>query len=313
MPDSNLPICVTGSEGFIGKHLCAKLARGHRRIIGVDRLAPTAAVPYRPVQADIEQFDQLRQIGAECAARPMIHLAAEAEVLAPWSQIPATFSTNLVGTWNVLTAFQPELFVFPSTCSVYGTASEKRALPRLSAVKPLSLYGASKSMGELLLRDWTKDSGSAAVVLRLGNVVGAGCRGLIPYLVRHAQRYPEAQVRAELRGHGRLLRDYTPVEFIATIFEAALDRRWKPGSCSIFNVGTGRGLNNREITWMVQRALAREGYRLECNWENPVPASEAMEIVLNCESLVRHFGVSVPTVEEVEASVYESVRSHLVA
>jgi nucleoside-diphosphate-sugar epimerase len=280
-------------------------------MVGVDRVEAPEGAPYRAVRADIRCLGQLVPLGEEWAGKPVIHLAAEAEVVTPWDMIPTTFSTNLEGTWNVLTALRPGLFVFPSTCSVYGTSSVKRSLPQPGAVKPLSLYGASKSMGELLLRDWTRSTGSAAVVLRLGNVIGANCRGLIPYLVQHAKRHPEGDVRAELRGKGRLERDYTPVEFVARIFEAALDGRWKPGSCSIFNVGTGRGLNNRQITEMVQRALLRHGYRLQCNFDNPVPAGEAIEIVLNCESLERRFGVSVPSVEDVERSVEESVLSHL--
>jgi UDP-glucose 4-epimerase len=280
-------------------------------MVGLDRVEAPEGAPYRPVQADIRCIGQLAPLGEEWAGGPVIHLAAEAEVVTPWDMIPTTFSTNLEGTWNVLTALRPGLFVFPSTCSVYGTSSVKRSLPRPGAVKPLSLYGASKSMGELLLRDWTRSTGSAAVVLRLGNVIGANCRGLIPYLVQHAKRHPEGDVRAELRGNGRLERDYTPVEFVAQIFEAALDGRWNPGSCSIFNVGTGRGLNNRQIAEMVRRVLLRHGYRLECNFDNPVPAGEAIEIVLNCESLERRFGVSVPSVEDVERSVEVSVLSHL--
>jgi nucleoside-diphosphate-sugar epimerase len=311
MPNGDTPVCVTGSSGFVGKHLCGNLTAAHRELIGLDRLEAPAGATYRPVQADIQHLDQIRDIGAECAGRRMIHLAAEAEVVTPWDLIPAIFSTNLVGAWNLLTAFRPRLFVFASSSAVYGTASVRRALPRLSASRPLSLYGASKSMGELLLRDWTKEFGSAAVVLRLGNVVGGGCRGLIPYLVGHAKRYRQADVRAELRGHGRLLRDYTPVEFVSRIFAAALDLQWKTGSCSIFNVGTGRGLTNRAVAEMVRRVLAREGYRLECNWDNPVPASEAIEIVPNCESLERRFGMPLPSVEEVEASIEQSVLSHL--
>jgi UDP-glucose 4-epimerase len=311
MPDTKRSVCVTGSGGFIGTHLCAKLAAYREEMFGLDRVEAPEGAPYQPVRADIRCLDQLAAFGEQWAGKAVIHLAAEAEVVTPWDMIPITFSTNLEGTWNVLTALRPGLFVFPSTCSVYGSSSVAQSLPQMDAVKPLSLYGASKSMGELLLRDWAQSTGSAAVVLRLGNVIGASCRGLIPYLVRHAIRHPEGSVRAELRGKGRLERDYTPVGFVTRIFEAAVNGNWKPGSCSIFNVGTGRGLNNRQITEMVQRVLLRKGYRLECNWDNPVPAGEAIEIVLNCESLERHFGVKVPSVEEVEQSVEESVLSHL--
>jgi UDP-glucose 4-epimerase len=281
------------------------------RLAGLDR-APDPRAPWPTHKADIRHIREMQDFASERRGDPMIHMAADAEVLAPWSQIPETFGTNLMGTWNLLTLFEPKLFVFPSTGAVYGNSSMRRALPRPSSVKPLSLYGASKSTGEILLRDWTIATGSNAVVLRLGNIIGAGCRGLIPFLVHHALRYPEGEVRAELRGHGKMLRDYTPVEFVASIFRASLTYPWKPGALDLFNIGTGFAMTNRDVTRVVQRVLRRRGLRLECNFNNRVPHSEANEIVLNVESLIRKFDVRPPTREAVEASIEASVYSHLV-
>ena len=310
MEDREL-VVVTGSSGFIGKHVCAALNRASRTFVGVDRAAPPNGAAYTHVTAELRDMPAIRPLLAPWSGRSVIHLAAEAEVVTPWDQIPATFSTNLNATWNVLTALETRLIVFPSTCSVYGTAERSQSLPRMSAVKPLSLYGASKSMGEILLRDWATGNGAVAVIFRLGNVIGAGCRGLIPFLVGHAKKHPEGDVPAQLRGQGKLLRDYTPVEYVVQAFQLALDHNWKSGTSPIFNIGTGRGIDNREIAGMVTRVLERNGYRLQCNWDNPVPAGEAIRIVLNPDRLEHEFGLKAPSPEEVEKSVEESVLSHL--
>lgn len=305
------PVVVTGSSGFVGNHLCAELGRTGKPFVGVDRVRPPADASYQSVTLDLRDMDALRSASALATGRPVIHLAAEAEVVTPWDQIPATFLTNLNATWNTLTALEPKLMVFASSSAVYGNALRNQSPPRLSSARPLGVYGASKSMGEILLRDWAKDTGAVAVVFRLGNVIGAGCRGLIPYLVRHAQRYPEAEVVAELRGKGKLLRDYTPVEYVVRAFRLALEHKWTPGTSPIFNVGTGRGIDNEQVVGMVAKILKRKGYRLRCNFANPVPASEAMRVVLNCESLERRFGLEPPSPERVEASIEESVESYL--
>lgn len=309
--ENSQAIVVTGSSGFIGKHVCTALEHAQQPFVGVDRVTPPNGSRYTHVTAELRDMPAIRPLLAPWTGHHVIHLAAEAEVVTPWDQIPATFSTNLNATWNVLTALETKLIVFPSTCSVYGTAHRNQSLPRMSAVKPLSLYGASKSMGEILLRDWAAGNDAVAVIFRLGNVIGAGCRGLIPFLVQHAKRHPEGDVPAELRGRGKLLRDYTPVEYVVQAFRLALENQWKPGTSHIFNVGTGRGIDNRQMAEMVSRVLERKGYRLRCNWDNPVPAGEAIRIVLNPDSLERFFGVRAPSPEDVERSIEESVLSHL--
>jgi nucleoside-diphosphate-sugar epimerase len=161
------------------------------------------------------------------------------------------------------------------------------------------------------LRDWSYEQNRVAILLRLANVIGPGCRGLIPYLVRHAKNDPEGLMLAQLRGHGRLVRDYVPVSFVVEIIRIVLERSWTPGNAYIFNVSTGRGLTNRQVAEVVQRVLRREGYRLRCNWDNPVPPGEARSVIENTRGLKEVLGAKIPSRNEVEECIRVSVLDHL--
>ena len=152
---------VTGSSGFIGTHLSARLGDvcPADSFYGVDKEKSESPVRYRHVQADIRCLDSLRNITSQ-SGRPDVafHLAASAEVLTPWSQVPALLSSNLEGTYNVLEGLDPRLIIFASSSSVYGNAGLRPADPRLSILQPICLYAISKVSGEMMVRDWARES-----------------------------------------------------------------------------------------------------------------------------------------------------------
>src|SRR5262245_49999579 len=86
---------VTGSSGFIGHHLCARLRSRSvaDAFCGIDMERPAAPTAYRHIDADIRRPDRLRAVAAALPAPGAIfHLAAAAEVLTPWSVLPPLLS-----------------------------------------------------------------------------------------------------------------------------------------------------------------------------------------------------------------------------
>jgi nucleoside-diphosphate-sugar epimerase len=300
------PIVCSGTSGFIGSHLAAALLRNGQMVVGIDRVPAPPSAAYREIRCDIHHLGPLCAAAGGLTSQRLIHLAAEAEVITPWEQIPSVFLSNLNGTWNLLSAFSPRLCLFASSSSVYGNTESGTS-------GPLGIYGATKHAGELLLRDWALATDAAAVLFRFGNVIGPRCRGLIPYLVQHALRYPEGSVPAQMRGGGKLVRDYVPVDYVIRILDAAAESSWESGVVRSFDVGTGRGLTNGEVAAMVQRTLLGRGIRLEIDCDHPVPAGEAHSVRLNVGGLQNRFGIAAPAPEAVEASIEESVLSHLSA
>jgi nucleoside-diphosphate-sugar epimerase len=165
--------------------------------------------------------------------------------------------------------------------------------------------------GEMVIRQWAFESGSSAVNLRFGNVIGSGCRGLIPYLVAHATRYPRGERPAQLRGRGALVRDYVPAGYVTRVLMAAARMPLQPGATVTLNVGTGRGTTNREIAEYVCAMLAAEGLRLDVIYGDEPGPGEARMIVLDMAATVELTGLQPPGADEVRAAIRESVHSHL--
>jgi UDP-glucose 4-epimerase len=180
--DWNGRIVVTGGAGFIGSHLVdALLETDVDEVVVVDNLqrgrlenlAVHAADPrLRFIQADIRDPEAVR--AALSRATFVYHLAAQATVMGGARDADYTFTTNIVGTYNVLKAAAEQglaKVIFTSSREVYG---EPVSLPVDEGHPLLSInsYGSSKVAGEALCRAFTRESSLGTAILRLANVYG---------------------------------------------------------------------------------------------------------------------------------------------
>jgi nucleoside-diphosphate-sugar epimerase len=291
------PTLITGSSGFIASHLRPALGHGAATL---DKQGP-ADFP-----ADIRDLPVLQNIARSFVPEAVVHLAALCEVVTPWASVGDLLSTNVEGTYNVLRAFQPRLFVFASSGSVYGNGVPPATAPCKDSVRPLSAYGTSKATGEVLCRLACHEHGIAAVAFRLANVIGEGCRGLIGHLVEHACRYPDGDHPVRLRGAGRMVRDFVPVNYVVRSIVAALSKEWDPG-LRVFNVASGFAMTNSEVFEVVLAALKRHGLAIHPHW-GPSPAfGEAQHIVLDPDSGIEGPDFVPPTRQEIELAIEASV------
>ena len=191
-------VVVTGGAGFIGSHVVDALLEGNAsEVTVVDNLARgrpenLAARERDPrlnvVRADIRDLDEMRR--AFRGATRIFHLAAQSTVMGAAADIDYTFSTNVIGTYNVLKAAAEQgarRVIFTSSREVYG---EPVSLP-VDESHPLfsiNSYGASKVAGEALCRAFARERGLETIVLRLANVYGARDFGrVIPHWIEQAR------------------------------------------------------------------------------------------------------------------------------
>jgi UDP-glucose 4-epimerase len=304
-------VIVTGSSGFIGSHLCALLARSaeHRDFRGIDVVPAPVGTDYPTELIDIADFPQLH--GVTAPADTVFHLAARAEVVIPFDAIPDLNATNVAGTVNVLRAYTPKRFIFASSSAVYGNGARPHVDTTWSNVNPLGIYGMSKAAGELTCADWAREKSGTAIMFRLGNVIGARCRGLIPHLVRHARSHPAGTVPVRMRGEGRITRDYVPVEHVTEIFKRASLREWPAGAAFVFNIGTGRGTTNGEVARIAADVLRTEGYKLTIDPTAPLEPGEAEHVVLDVAKTTSTFEIDPPSMQSVHDAISIAVHSWL--
>ncbi len=175
-------VVVTGGAGFIGSHLVDRLmAEGHDDVVVLDNLSRgrrenLARYEDEPrlrfIEGDVRDLDALT--AALSGASVVYHLAGRSLLMGGQEDVAETFSSNVVGTFNVLRAAvqgSARRVVFASARDVYG---EPISLPvdEDHPLMAINTYGASKVSGEVYCRAFRRKYGLQAVVLRLGNVYG---------------------------------------------------------------------------------------------------------------------------------------------
>lgn len=144
-------ILVTGSSGYIGQHLCAWLAKKHH-ITGIDRVVGGTGC-HEFIHQDILDTNE---IAGEYDA--VVHLAALVQVGMGQKCMMDYYRNNVVGTMHMLERIHYDNFIFASTCQVYGG----------------HVYGTSKRIGEMTVRQFCDLNNKARTIFRFGNVVGSG-------------------------------------------------------------------------------------------------------------------------------------------
>ncbi len=179
-----MEILVTGGHGFIGSHLCERLAaQGHTvRLLarpGAD-LGRVARLGLRVVPGDLADGTGLREAAA--GVQQVFHLAGALKGFGPADLL----RVNRDGTRRLLDACPPDLgrFVLVSSLAAAGPSpGGPSPRPGDAPEAPLTWYGASKLEGERAVLA----SGLPSVIVRPPVVFGPGDRDVFTYF-RIAQR-----------------------------------------------------------------------------------------------------------------------------
>jgi UDP-glucose 4-epimerase len=195
-------------------------------------------------------------------------------------------------------------FIFSSSCTVYGNPDTTRvteATPLQTAASP---YGATKQMGEVIVKDAAHTYPISAILLRYFNPVGAHPstaigelpigrpQNLVPAITQTAiGKLPKMQVHGtdyDTRD-GSCIRDYIHVCDIAHAHTLALQYSIKKNqekSCEVFNLGTGNGITVLEAIQAFEKV---SGVKL--NYEiGPRRAGDIVAIYANNDKAVKQLG-----------------------
>jgi FlaA1/EpsC-like NDP-sugar epimerase len=167
-------VLVTGAGGSIGRELCRQIARwmpaslillGHgensifETLLEIQENFP--AMPVIPVIADIRDLDRMNIVFDELRPQVVFHTAAHKHVPLMEFNVEEAITNNVLGTRIVVEVslnYGVERLVMISTDK---------------AIRPSSVYGATKRLAELLVLDAGNRSGQPYSVVRFGNVLGS--------------------------------------------------------------------------------------------------------------------------------------------
>lgn len=245
-------VLVTGGAGFIGSHLVRALANRGDDVVALDNLrrACQVAVPpgARLIEGDIRDRGVVRKAMEGCER--VYHLAAQSNVMGAVADMDYSFTTNVVGTYHVLSCavdLGVSRVVFTSSREVYGEV-QHLPVPEDHPTSPKNAYGASKAAGEAYCRVFQGTYGLEINVLRLANVYGPGDRDrVIPIWLRRAAHGESIEIFG-----GDQVIDFVPIAL-------GIDALLRAGDRSLdgapINVGSGIGTSLKDLAVRI-RGLA---------------------------------------------------------
>src|SRR5450756_359590 len=174
-----MTILVTGGAGYIGSHMVHELVDAGEPVVVLDNLSTgfrflvPGKVPF--VAGSTGDRELVAQTLRRHGVTAIIHFAASIVVPDSVRDPLAYYSNNTMNTCALLdVAIKAgvQQFIFSSTAAVYGNA-EQVPVREDAPTAPISPYGSSKLMSEIMLHDAGTAYGLRFVVLRYFNVAGA--------------------------------------------------------------------------------------------------------------------------------------------
>jgi len=235
-------VLVTGSSGFIGRHLVRRLREEDYEVAPFD-IADDLSL-------DVLDKSALRRAMRWCEV--VIHLAAGVGVRRSMQEPEQAFEMNTRGTLNALdiaAMYDISKVVFTST---FGA---------LQNDTPYSPYAASKLAAENWCQGYTNAYKLPTTVLRLGNVYGPGSEHK-PSAINEFMRAVKRGDPMRINGDGEQTRDFVYVDDVVDAIIAALTRD-QDDNFSRIPIITGTSLSIRNVAESVRTIINEPLYPIE--------------------------------------------------
>lgn len=289
-------VFITGHTGFKGAWLALSLHSLGARVHGYSLPPPTKPSLFDVAGVgDILESNALGDVrdlvalrSAMQAANPEVvfHLAAQSLVRPSYDDPLGTFTTNVIGTANVLEVLRHiegvRAAVIVTSDKCYENAESDRALREMDPMGGYDPYSSSKGCAELVTsafrRSFFADGRPSVASARAGNIIGGGDWApdrLVPDLFRALDAGRPLQVRSpnSVRPWQHVLES---VAGYLTLAEKLSEGG--PTFAEAWNFGPPAG-SIQTVAWIVDFLCARTGVTVETH-RRPIP-HEANYLSLN--------------------------------
>jgi UDP-glucose 4-epimerase len=325
-----MTVLVTGGAGYIGSHTVHALVDAGERVVVLDNLSTGFATglpaPMLPIVGDVGDQALVAELIEDHEVEAIIHFAGSTLVPDSMKNPLGYYGNNTANSRALIEAAVKggvRHFIFSSTAAVYGNPA-RVPVAEDDPTLPLSPYGWSKLMTEVMLRDAGAAHDLTHVALRYFNVAGAdpqmrtglstpGATHLIKVAVEAALG---RRTRIDVYGtdyptpDGTCVRDFIHVSDLARAHVSALAYLRDGGASTTLNCGYGRGYSVREVLDAVCRTV---GHPFAVNFAARRPGDIVVSVA--AANRIRELLNWVPELDDLDAIVRHALawERHLMA
>ena len=273
-----MAVLVTGGAGYIGSHMVWTLLDHGEEVVVLDDLSTGFrwAVPdgVEFVEGSVGDKSLVSGLIAEHDVDAVIHFAGSVVVPESVENPLKYYQNNTCNTRTLLeTVVQSGIdkFIFSSTAAVYGEPMTSGPIREDAVLSPMSPYGSSKLMSEIMVRDAALSSDLRYVMLRYFNVAGADALGRAGCSAADATHLIKVACEAALGKRpsmtiygddydtpdGTCVRDFIHVSDLVNAHYVALEFLRQGGLKFTANCGYSRGYSVKQVIDAVKKVSGK--------------------------------------------------------
>ena len=268
-------ILITGVAGFIGYHLARLLLNENFHVIGIDNLNSYYDISlknnrlkilhkspnFQFYKLDLVKKNDIASIFVKYNFSQVVHLSAQVGINFSIKDPQSYIDANITGFLNVLENcknYDVKNLIYASSSSVYGNNAKLPFLEDHKTDTPLSVYGVSKKVNELLAHSYSALYQLQTIGLRFFTVYGPWGRPDMAYYIFTKSIMENKMINLFNNGHYR--RSFTYVDdvirpiyrLINTVDDLSLN------SYEIFNIGGNESIQIDRLVRIIENFLNKK-------------------------------------------------------
>ena len=237
---------ITGSQGFVGKHLRCELENNGYAVTGLDIQAGDDVI-----LADLLDKIQIGHVISQMNPDVIFHLAGQASVAQSWAMPQKTMELNVVASINLMEAVRNTVplcrMVMVGSSDQYGTLGDAgKLVSETLETHPQTPYAVSKKAQEEMAQVYVRAYEMNICMTRSFNHAGAGqSKGfMIPDFASGIVAVERGEATCLRVGNLTARRDFTHVRDVVRAYRLIAE---KGHAGEVYNVGSGVSYSAQEI------------------------------------------------------------------
>lgn len=237
-----IKVAITGSSGFVGRRLVAKLRENRDTELVIFDSKRNSLLRPKTLQELVERTNVV------------YHLAAVND-----SKKPGILKTNILGTLGLLEAVRKWAYssgiVFASSFAVYKTPLRGGVIDERCAIFPRNIYGFTKLIGEKLCYLYSKLFGVKVIIVRISNIYGPGMPPFKHSVISTFIERIKSGKSIEISGDGEQTRDFI---YLDDVVEALILASSIKDQFCILNICSGEETSINKLAKLISTKLCKK-------------------------------------------------------